>query len=377
MAVNIGQSHFARLLRRWKEIGRAARGYGVSRLAVTAHAWRLRRKYGFNVDELLATGLINPAIPEESMSGRISKRNLLRAQMRLNPKWAIGLATDKAVFYSYAAGLGIPVPPLCAVFTGPTNGFTPKGQILCGLADWQRLFETLPSEFIVKPADACYGSGFNRFSRKDGRFVDGAGLSLDSEGLYRWLASHENSHKLVIQERLWNHSALQKLSGTQSLQTLRLVTYINPEGQGEFFDALFKIIVGDNLTDNFHWGTTGNLVSRLNRDQGTLGVALGASPTGLGLTSHQRHPQTGRQIAGFQLPHFQEAVALVKRTAALLLPLRSIGWDVALTDAGPIIIEGNPWWDPANGIVQPNSPGIIQPTYMELLKSLRLTPADA
>ncbi len=198
--------------------------------------------------------------------------------MRLNPKWAIGLATDKAVFYSYAAGLGIPVPPLCAIFTGPGSGFTPTGQILCGLDDWRQLFDSLPSEFVVKPADACYGSGFNRFTRNNGTFIDGAGVSLTPEALYQWLATHNNFHKLVIQHRLWNHSSLRQLSGTDSLQTLRLATYVNPDGNVEICDSVFKLIVGKNLTDNFHWGTTGNLVSRPDPDTGILGPAMGDIP---------------------------------------------------------------------------------------------------
>jgi len=38
----------------------------------------------------------------------------------------------------------------------------------------------------------------------------------------------------------------------------------------------------------------------------------------------------------------------VEATAVKFWPLRTIGWDVALTPNGPRIVEGNVWWDPPN-----------------------------
>ena len=53
-------------------------------------------------------------------------------------------------------------------------------------------------------------------------------------------------------------------------------------------------------------------------------------------------------LAGFRLPLWEEAKSLVARAATLFLPMRCIGWDVALTPSGPALIEANMWWDPSN-----------------------------
>jgi hypothetical protein len=57
------------------------------------------------------------------------------------------------------------------------------------------------------------------------------------------------------------------------------------------------------------------------------------------------------RIVDFKLPHWQEARKLAERAARLFLPLRTIGWDVALTEEGPLLLEGNAEWDPFNHLV--------------------------
>jgi len=48
------------------------------------------------------------------------------------------------------------------------------------------------------------------------------------------------------------------------------------------------------------------------------------------------------------LPFWDEACALAETAARHFLPIRTIGWDVALTPEGPVILEGNFWWNPFN-----------------------------
>jgi hypothetical protein len=156
------------------------------------------------------------------------------------------------------------------------------------------------------------------------------------------------------------------------LQTLRVVTYAEPDGGVGVYDALFKIIVGDSLVDNFQDGRSGNLIARTRLVDGVLGPAVGPSPDGVGLASYVDHPHTGVSICGLPLPGFAEALGLVRRAAQFFLPLRTIGWDVALTASGPVLVEGNVWWDPFNAIVLPLPEGYVGPEGIaQLLPLLR------
>ncbi len=57
-----------------------------------------------------------------------------------------------------------------------------------------------------------------------------------------------------------------------------------------------------------------------------------------------KHPVTGVDIVGFQIPYWEESLELVKEAALLHKENRSIGWDVAITNKGPDLIEGNHDW---------------------------------
>ena len=59
------------------------------------------------------------------------------------------------------------------------------------------------------------------------------------------------------------------------------------------------------------------------------------------------HPQTGVRFSGFQIPYFHDAVDLATRLHRYFYGVHSIGWDIAIRETGPMIIEGNDDWDGA------------------------------
>jgi len=53
------------------------------------------------------------------------------------------------------------------------------------------------------------------------------------------------------------------------------------------------------------------------------------------------HPTTKEKIVGFKVPLFKEAVELVKKAAKIAPEVGYVGWDVAISVDGPVIVEGN------------------------------------
>jgi hypothetical protein len=90
----------------------------------------------------------------------------------------------------------------------------------------------------------------------------------------------------------------------------------------------------------------GGLISSVDLDSGRLGVGC----LGYGGGDHAQHPVTGATIEGRQLPDWLAACSLVIRAHAQAFhEYVIIGWDVALTPDGPLLIEGN------------GKPGVLMP----------------
>lgn len=150
----------------------------------------------------------------------------------------------------------------------------------------------------------------------------------------------------LIQERLFSHRELVRLSGSGYLQTMRMITHVRKNGDIKIKIAFLKPIVGNNFTDNHYHGTTGNLLSRIHLDSGTLQPAIHMGTNVLSATGIDCHPDTGVVFSNFVMPHWDDAQDLVVSAARHFAPIRTIGWDVAVTPNGPFLIEANFSYDP-------------------------------
>jgi len=72
-----------------------------------------------------------------------------------------------------------------------------------------------------------------------------------------------------------------------------------------------------------------------------LGPAVSKDPQ-LGEFTH--HPDSGAPIAGFVIPRFQETLEVALAAQSAFPEVPSVGWDVAITDDGPLLLEANLNW---------------------------------
>lgn len=163
---------------------------------------------------------------------------------------------------------------------------------------------------------------------------------------------------VIIQARLLNHESLRDLSNG-ALATLRILTLLNETGTYEATHAGLRMAIGANrLVDNSH---AGGIIAAVEMKSGKLGPAtdIGLRPD-IGWRTH--HPDTGALIDGRVLPFWPETVALACRAHAAFAPRVIVGWDIAITTNGPVLIEGN------------GAPGIDLPqrAYREPIGSSRL-----
>jgi uncharacterized membrane protein len=123
-----------------------------------------------------------------------------------------------------------------------------------------------------------------------------------------------------------------------ALATVRVITCRNERGEIEVTNAVLRMARGNNtVVDNFH---AGGIAAKVNLQSGVLGRA-----TDLGVRTTtawcETHPDTGARILGRTLPFWSDTLDLVRRAHAVFSDRMFIGWDVAVLQDGPQLIEGN------------------------------------
>ncbi len=141
----------------------------------------------------------------------------------------------------------------------------------------------------------------------------------------------------LIEEFVEQHPHLKALSST-GLNTVRIITQLNKQNEVVILGARLRISVNSHV-DNL---ASGNIAAPVNIQTGVVeGPAVYSDIT---KTEAVNHPVTGVKIEGFQVPLWNEAIDMVKKAAHHRPENRSIGWDVAITEQGPELIEGNHNW---------------------------------
>jgi hypothetical protein len=201
-------------------------------------------------------------------------------------------------------------------------------------------FDELPrTDLFSKPINARGGTGAERWDwdEQDGTFVQPDGTRLDPDRLIeRWRASSAKVPRMV-QPRVRNHPDIADLSNG-ALTTVRALSCLNERGEPEIIATAFRMAVGSNTTvDNFHAGGIAAAVDPLS---GEMGQATNiGDDVRLGWLSH--HPDTGAPIEGRVLPIWRQVRELVERAHRAFSDVVVVGWDVALLEDGPRLVEGN------------------------------------
>jgi len=226
---------------------------------------------------------------------------------------------DKHQFALFCEKAGLPVPETIAVYPG--NHF-------------KHAVAFPPGDLFVKPLHGCRGEGAEYWTwNEDGTYCYKS-FCCDADALHDRLNESGSKRALLVQSVLSNHEDLARLSNG-FLVTLRLVTARNLEGEIELLFALCQIPVG--LQSISHKGLSAPVSLQAGCLQAPFSWRPGDSVSELAASD--------QLIKGSQIPYWQATRDLVCRAHALLGGYFSLGWDVAITADGPVLLEANEGWE--------------------------------
>ena len=173
--------------------------------------------------------------------------------------------------------------------------------------------------FMAKPVVGVVGKGIDRLRSAE---------HPDPAALHAELVA--NGQQLV-EEVVVQHPELSRLE-PNSVNCLRIITFLRPDGEVVVLQRVLKMGTGA-VIDNF---TTGGLYTTLDEQgRGQFG-AFGKQGEIV-----REHPVTHVRIDGFQVPLWEQVGPFVDALARVEPRIPYIGWDIAITPDGPVVIEGN------------------------------------
>ena len=165
--------------------------------------------------------------------------------------------------------------------------------------------------------------------------------------------------RMLLQEVVKQHDDINAIN-PNCINTIRIITMRSDKGNIHVFAATIRIgTVKDSFVDNRALGG-----AAVGIDENGKLMKYGFQHAKYG-TKISQHPVTGVVFEGVQLPYWDEVVDLVIRAHKAIINVQSIGWDVAITPDGPVLIEGNDNWEIAN---PQDALGGLKKRWYELLK---------
>lgn len=265
----------------------------------------------------------------------IGSRNRLKISNKVvaSQRALVPYMANKLVFAQYLESQGFKEAPSFYGYNFEGYFYRASEEGLAArIEDREGLLEFLRELFIVsgqdylfvKPISGSHGRGCHLLEKEglDGLLSEAVAMEILT-GSY------------IFQERLVQHQALSRVN-PHAINSIRMDSYLDRRGQLNFLSAYIRFGASDSPIDNL---SQGGILVPIDLEIG-LCKKEGYRKIQFGGESLKSHPQSGLVFEGLEIPLFEEAKELIERLSRLI-PYRLVGWDLAISEEGPMVIEAN------------------------------------
>lgn len=165
---------------------------------------------------------------------------------------------------------------------------------------------------------------------KSVELIDSAPYADDLAGLFNKLIAQG---RLILEEKIEQNTVMGSFNPS-SVNTVRCVTLNTKDGIEVFPQPFFRCGRAGYFVDN---AGSGGIFVAINRETGVFS-SDGYDELG---NIYEAHPDSGIVFKGFAVPEWETMKNLCLEMAATVPQLKYRSWDMAYTDKGWVIIEGN------------------------------------
>lgn len=152
----------------------------------------------------------------------------------------------------------------------------------------------------------------------------------DANSLHRYLRKKYGNDG-ILEDWVDQHPSVSELY-PQAVNPIRLITILD-NGECNMITSTISVGYGGDIA-NYH---RGSLIAPIDLRIGKITSPAQVKSGEL----YAEHPITGTRIVGFEVPYWREILEMIERAARVVPEIAYVGWDVAVTPSGPVILEGN------------------------------------
>jgi hypothetical protein len=240
--------------------------------------------------------------------------------------------TDKAAFRDACDRAGIPTPPILLTASD-------------GKIEWHASTDAFDRDLFAKLRRGRGTMKTGRYRRiaplayvdRDEQYVTLAEIAEELRQQSLTVGAHKKTTPYIVQPCLHNHASLADLA-QDSLIVFRVVTCLDRQDVPEVTHAMLRILT--KIEPDWDTRPDWEYGAAIDLETGQLGQLTGDKPDSC-LAWYDVHPITGARVLGRQIEGWPALRELALRAHRVFRDRIIIGWDLALTTDGPMMIEGN------------------------------------
>lgn len=180
-------------------------------------------------------------------------------------------------------------------------------------------------KFVAKIVDGAFGNNIHVYDLKNN--------VQNLENLYKNLLSNKT---ILLEEYINQVEELNQIN-PNSVSLVRICTLNINNSIDIASTPLLRIGLNEDKTNN-----RAAMVTQINNETGiTEGISILYKYGKVNFQHKNIHPYKNICIKNFSIPYFEEVKSLAIECAKLVPEVKYIGWDIAITNKGPVVIEGN------------------------------------
>lgn len=253
----------------------------------------------------------------------------------LNPVKYYTLARNKYLAHLCLEKVGIPMPQLLGYYNPYAENA--NEDFAKHLIDLQKKNQ-IP--FVIKATESSHGEGVyvvKSVTTENGNIylnlINGKKVSLNE------VLSHKD--ELIVEDLVKQTEQFGNFNKT-SVNTVRFMTTLSPNGEAKIIAIWMKIGRSGAFVDNA--GSGGNIDACVDIKTGEINKVVEFN----GFRNTKKidfHPNTGVRLEGTIIENWEEIKSKVVSFQKAFPFVKAAGWDIAITDNGPVVIEVNDSWD--------------------------------